>query len=59
MECNELWRKARAMGIPRHVLIGTLTTDARVPVEGLSHKFNPTEKGQLAEKKATPFKNAP
>ena len=47
------------MGVPRHVLIGTLTTDARVLVQALSHKFSPTEKGQLAEKKQPLLKTPP
>jgi len=58
-ERNELWRKARAMGVPRHLLIGTSTTDLKILVQSLSHKLNPTKNGQPAGNKTTPVNAAP
>jgi len=53
MEHKELWSKARAIGVPWHLLIGISTTDLKILVQSLSHKLNSTKTGQPAENKAT------
>jgi len=55
---NELWRKAGAIGVPQHLLIGISTTDLKILVQSLSHKLNSAKTGQSAENKAT-FNTAP
>jgi len=59
-EYNELWRKARPIGVPRHLLTGISTTNLKILIQLLSHKLNSTKKGQPAGKnKATPVNTAP
>jgi len=58
-ERKELLYKARAIGVPRHLLIGISMTDLKILTQLLSHKINSTKKGQLAENKTTPVNTAP